>query len=410
MKRPEISAAVSPRRLLPPALVLAAILAILAALFWYAHSGGEEEGPAPSDYAEYESGRVLQILTDNCEPDEVAEGAYRGEQTLLVEVTSGQYQGETLMVTNAVGPLYSEPAQVGESIVMIVNTYSSGEHTATVYEYDRTPMVFLVLGLFILITILVGGKTGAKSILGLVLTVAMLLAVFLPLLMKGWPPIATAFLLCSLMAVACFVILGGCSKKIFCACVGTIAGMALAMLFGLLAQWLLHLDGLRATDAEALLQLRQTGIPVHIRGLLVAGVIISALGAVMDVAMSIASALSELKAVNPQLTTRDLWRSGMNIGRDMVGTMTNTLILAILGSSTVLILYMYSLSLSWHQLMSSSYMGIEVISSVASAVGVILAVPLTTLISALIYGRANGGLSAGVSAAGTALQKNPADK
>ena len=226
--------------------------------------------------------------------------------------------------------------------------------------------------------------------------------IFLPLLMKGWAPIPTAFLLCSLLAIVCFVILGGCSKKIACACIGTIAGMALAMLFGLLSQQLLHLDGLRATDAEALLQLRQTGTPVHIRGLLVAGVIISALGAVMDVAMSISSALSELKTVNPELTTRGLWKSGMNIGRDMVGTMTNTLILAILGSSTVLILYMYSLSLSWHQLMSSSYMGIEVISSVSSAVGVILAVPLTALTCAIIYGR-----SQTAPIASTASQKQP---
>ena len=165
------------------------------------------------------------------------------------------------------------------------------------------------------------------------------------------------------------------------------APILLAMLFGILAQKLLHIDGLRATDAEALLQLRQTGTPVHIRGLLVAGVIISALGAVMDVAMSVSSAIGELKAVNPELTARALWRSGMNIGRDMVGTMTNTLILAILGSSTVLILYLYSLDLSWHQLMSSSYIGIEIISSVSSAIGVILAVPLTALASALLYGK-----------------------
>ena len=378
------------RTILPTVLVLAVILGILAGLYGYAHSSQEEQGESPTAYAEYESGTVLQILADNCEADEVSEGAYRGEQTLLVEVTSGQYKGETLMVTNAVGPLYGEPAQEGESIVMIVNTYSNGDHTATVYEYNRTPMILVVVALFVLVTVLVGGKTGAKSILGLALTVAMLLLVFLPLLMKGWAPIPTAFLLCSLIAIVCFVILGGCSKKIACACIGTIAGMALAMLFGLLAQKLLHLDGLRATDAEALLQLRQTGTPVHIRGLLVAGVIISALGAVMDVAMSIASALSELKTVNPQLTARELWKSGMNIGRDMVGTMTNTLILAILGSSTVLILYMYSLSLSWHQLMSSSYMGIEVISSVSSAVGVILAVPLTALTSAVIYGRSHG--------------------
>ncbi len=387
MKVSKMRSSSGPKGLLPAILVLAVILGVLTGLYLYAHSSGEEENVSPADYAEYESGTVIQILTDNCEADEVAEGAYRGEQTLLVEVTSGQYKGETLMVTNAVGPMYGEPAEVGESIVMIINTYSGGEHTATVYEYNRTPMIFLILALFAAVTVLVGGKTGAKSILGLALTVAMLLLIFLPLLMKGWAPIPTAFLLCSLLAIVCFVILGGCSKKIACACIGTIAGMALAMLFGLLSQQLLHLDGLRATDAEALLQLRQTGTPVHVRGLLVAGVIISALGAVMDVAMSISSALSELKTVNPELTTRDLWKSGMNIGRDMVGTMTNTLILAILGSSTVLILYMYSLSLSWHQLMSSSYMGIEVISSVSSAVGVILAVPLTALTCAVIYGR-----------------------
>lgn len=375
------------RRVLPVAAVLLLILGIFAGLYVYSHSADEPEAVAPGDYAEYETGTVLQILTDNCEPSDVAEGADRGEQQLLVEITSGQYKGQTMMVSNYVGATYGERIEVGQSIVMTVNTYSSGEHTATVYEYNRTPMIYLVVGLFILVTVLVGGKTGAKSILGLALTIVMLLCVFLPLLMKGWTPIPTAFFLCSLVCVASFVILGGCSRKVACACIGTIAGMALAMLFGLLAQALLHLDGLRATDAEALLQLRQTGTPVGIRGLIVAGVIISALGAVMDVAMSISSALSELKTVKPELTAKELMKSGMNIGRDMVGTMTNTLILAILGSSTVLILYMYSLNLSWHQFMSSSYLGIEIISSVSSAIGVILAVPLTAVACALLLGR-----------------------
>lgn len=386
MKLPEKKIDFRPKKILPAALILLLILGIFAALFVYAHKE-KTDNMQSTDYAEYETGTVLQILTDSCEADEVAEGAYRGNQTLLVEITSGQYKGETLLVTNAVGPMYGEPAAVGQSIVMTVSTYSDGSHTASVYEYNRTPFIYLILGLFLLVTVLVGGKTGVKSILGLALTVAMLLLVFLPLLMKGWQPIPTAFLLCSLVAIACFVILGGCSRKIACACMGTVAGMALALLFGILAQKLLHIDGLRAADAEALLQLRQTGTPVHIRGLLVAGVIISALGAVMDVAMSVSSAIGELKAVNPKLTAKELWKSGMNIGRDMVGTMTNTLILAILGSSTVLILYLYSLDLSWHQLMSSSYIGIEIISSVSSAIGVILAVPLTALASALLYGK-----------------------
>lgn len=375
----------SSHRFLASALVLLILLGIFAAMYSYA---GEEdsESVAPSDYVEYEKGVVVEILTENCTTDEASEGACRGEQTMLVEVTSGQYKGETLYVLNSIGPLYSERIEVGQSIIMAISTYSSGNVTATVYEYNRAPVVFIVIALFILVTVFVGGRTGLKSILGLLLTVAVLLFIFLPLIKKGWQPIPTAFLLCSLVAVACFVILGGCTRKILCACIGTVIGMALAMGFGILTQEMLHLDAYRAEYADALLQLRQTGTPIHIRGLLVAGVIISALGAVMDVAMSISSAQSELKAVNPDMTARQLWRSGMNIGRDMVGTMTNTLILAILGSGTVLILYLSTLSLTWYQLMSSSYIGIEVISSVSSAIGVILAVPVTNLVGALLYG------------------------
>ena len=123
--------------------------------------------------------------------------------------------------------------------------------------------------------------------------------------------------------------------------------MALATVFGLGAQALAHVNGLRISDVEPLLQLRQTGTPIGLRGLLVGGIIISSLGAVMDVAMSISSALSELKAVNPEMTLGELWKSGRNIGRDMVGTMTNTLILAFLGSGFTLMIYLYSLDLPW---------------------------------------------------------------
>ena len=290
MKNKNNSTSRSNRTAAASVLVVVLILGIFAALYFYAHDA-EENTIKPTEYAEYEKGRVVEILMDNCEVSEVAENAYRGDQKLLVKVTSGQYKGETMLVSGFVGPIYGEPAKVGQSVVLSINTYANGDHTATVYEYNRTPIVFLILGIFVLVTIAVGGRTGAKSVLGLILTMVVILMVFLPLLMKGWLPIPTAFLLCSLVAVVCFVILGGCSKKVLCACIGTIGGVAFSMLFGILTQKLLHLDGLRATDAEALLQLRQTGTPVHIRGLLVAGVIISALGAVMDVAMSIASAL-----------------------------------------------------------------------------------------------------------------------
>ena len=371
------------------AVALAVLLGLFAGLFFYTR---EQEGTdvIVDDASAYETAVVTQILTDNCFVDETAENAWRGEQKILVEITSGKYTGETFLVDNAVGILTDyKPVEVGQKIVVHISTYTDGTTMTTVYTPNREWMVYLILALFIVVTVLVGGKTGAKSILGLVLTILVLICVYLPLLGKGWPPISTAFLMCAAVCIACFIILGGCSRKILCACLGTVAGMALAMLFGILAQKLLLVDGYQAEYADALYNERITGTPFQIRGLIVAGVIISSLGAVMDVAMSISSALKELKTVNPQLSGKELWKSGMNIGRDMVGTMTNTLILAIMGSSLMLILYIYSMNLSWNQFVSSSFMAVEVVSSVASAMGVILAVPLTTLAGAVIYGREN---------------------
>ena len=167
---------------------------------------------------------------------------------------------------------------------------------------------------------------------------------------------------------------------------GTAAGTAFALLFAIIAQSLCRIDGLRTAEVEPLLQLRQAGIPIGLKGLLSAGIMISALGAVMDVAMSISSALSEVHQANPAMNAKELFRSGMNIGRDMAGTMTNTLILAFLGSGFTLILYLFSLGLSSNQLLSSAYLSVEAISSLASSSGMILAIPFSAAISAMMLG------------------------
>lgn len=361
-------------------LYLCSVLIFIGA--YYLAKPAPEEIIEAAEYAEYETATVTMILSDSSTQDAAIDKSWRGEQLLLAEVTSGQYKGQTLQVSNYVGPLYSTPLEVGDSAVLIISTYKDGTHLATVHEYDRSFPIVIVLGLFVLATILVGGKTGAKSLLGLLITLAAFFYILIPALMKGAPTLFTTFLVCSYITVVSLAILGGLSKKTICAMLGTISGTALAMIFGLISQALLRINGMRVPDAEALLQLQQTGVPIRINGLLVAGVIISALGAVMDVAMSISSALTEVLAANPSLGAKDLIRSGMNIGRDMVGTMTNTLILALLGSSTVLIVYLYSLSLSTHQFISSSYVAIELVSSISSSIGVILAVPVTVLINA----------------------------
>ena len=366
------------------AILLAAAVIFVAARICLAPSYDESSGNEAAEFAEYDTGTVIEILSDSTEQDEASDGAYRGDQLMLVKMTSGRYKGETLQVYNFVGPLYGAPLKAGDSAVLIVSTYADGSHNATVYEYNRTLALAAVIALFVVATVLVGGKTGAKSLIGLIITLICLFWLLLPMLMKGFPTLLTVFLICTYVTIVSFTILGGVSKKTVCASLSTVCGIAIALVFALAAQGLARIDGLRLADVEPLLQLRQTGTPIGLRYLLVGGIVISALGAVMDVAMSIASALSEIHLVDPELGPKDLFKSGMNIGRDMVGTMTNTLILAFIGSSFVVVIYLYSIGLQPYQLLSSSYLAIEVISGIASSIGVILSVPITAFISAYI--------------------------
>ena len=371
--------------------VLAAALVLLIVGRLLAAPARVEAGQ-PEERADYESAVVEQVLSDSTEKDPAADNGYRGEQLLLVTVKSGDYQGQQMQVYNYVGPLYGGPLHAGDRATILISSYSDGTVNATVYEFDRLIPLAIVVALVsnLIVTpiyAIVGGRTGAKSLVALAVTLVCLFGVLLPALMKGANTLLMTFIVCAYVAVVSLTIVGGVQKKSVCAMLGAVAGTALALLFGLLAQALTRVDGLRIEDVEPLLQLRQTGTPIGLRGLLVGGIIISALGAVMDVTMGIASSLAEVHAANPQLSRRELFRSGMNIGRDMVGTMTNTLILAFLGSGFTLILYLYSLGLSFRQLMSSAYVSMEVVSGIASSVGVILSIPLTALITAAVFTR-----------------------
>ncbi len=367
-------------------VVLAAALAVLLAARLLA-APVPVQSDEPENRADYESASVDQILSDSTEKDPASDNGYRGEQLLLVTVRSGDYKGQQMQVYNYVGPLYGGPLKVGDRATVLISTYSDGTVNATVYEFDRLLPLCIVLVLFIAAAVAVGGRTGVKSLVALAVTLVCLFGVLLPSLMKGANTLLMTFIVCAYVAVVSLTIVGGVRKKTVCAMLGAVAGTALALLFGLLAQGLTRIDGLRIDDVEPLLQLRQTGTPIGLRGLLVGGIVISALGAVMDVTMGITSSLSEVHAANPELSRRELFRSGMNIGRDMVGTMTNTLILAFLGSGFTLILYLYSLGLSPRQLLSSAYVSLEVVSGVASSVGVILSIPLTALITAEVFTR-----------------------
>ena len=372
-------------------LAIAAVI-FVAMIFWiysedFLNGAGDIFSVYGDEIVEFDRATINEITNEDLRIDEEIDNADVGSQELQVTVKSGRYKGEDMVAYNYIGPLSGVKLSVGDSVMLTIKTHSDGEHTATVYEYNRIPTLAVFVILFFIIVVIVGGLTGLKSLIGLVFTIVCLFMILVPLLLKGAPTIPTTFLTCAYVALVCFTILGGIHRKTISAFLGTISGAFLAMLCGMSVQAIAKIDGLRLEDAEPLMQLKYNGGLVSIRGLLVASIIISALGAVMDVAMSISSSLEEVHAANPALSRNDLFKSGMNIGRDMVGTMTNTLILAFLGSEFALIIFLYSRGLTFNHLFSTAFVALQTISGLSSSIGMVLAIPLTALISSTLIKR-----------------------
>lgn len=378
------------------------ILSLAAGVFFFAYNAAEATPAIPQSTVQagitYEKAEITAIVRNEFEHMQSFEDIPVGKQYLSVKLTTGDYAGlEFTDVVNNLSYLYGTVVEVGDSVTLAV-VYENGQVTDLVLQdFDRTNPLLLVLGLFLLITILVGGKVGAKSLLGLGLTMLCTFSILIPLLIGGAPTLPTILGMCAYVTVVEFVILDGVNKKTVCAILGTISGVVIAAVFGNIACNILRINGFKTFEVdstiEALLQLKQgqsADRSLQLGDLLVGGILIAALGAVNDVAMSISSAMNELISVNPNLTRKELFKSGMAIGRDMVGTMTNTLILAFVGSSLIVMIYLVSLEPSYQQLMSTGYLSVEVVQGVASSVGVILAVPLSVLIGTVLYGSRKG--------------------
>ncbi len=346
-----------------------------------------------SKYTAYAHAKVVEVLEDNTYIDEASENARVGDQTLLLEITTGEHKGRQITTRFYMGKMFDKHAEKGTSLLVSVMTdpKTTDENglpaiSVTLMNYNRTWPILLIIALFLLVTGLIGGKVGLRSILGLAFTIAAVVLVLIPALLRGHDPVPLTLGICALVTVVCFLLLDGLNRKTASAMLGTVAGFCLAALFAALAGALTHLDGMTYYSSETsnLIDAQYQGVTIRIRGLFVSGIIISALGAVMDVAMSISSSINELKTVNPGMRFFPLLKSGMRIGRDAIGTMTNTLILAFTGGALTELLLMKIYHWDFKAILSGDYVTREIITGVSGSIGLILAVPLTALIASAL--------------------------
>jgi len=332
----------------------------------------------PDNNSVYVHATVTAVLEDHA-------GAY-GSQRVQATITSGEYEGESCVLENLYehqGHVYCAP---GVKILALVHPSQSGTLGGRVYNYDRTGVVYFLLALFALILIFVGGKKGAAALYALVLTFVCILCMYLPLLYLGMNGILAAIATAVVILVASLYILNGWSGKTLLAIIGTTLGVGISGLLAMLAGKGANLSGYNMEEVSSMIFISDR-IGLDLKNILYAGALISSLGAVMDVSVSVVAAMEEVYQQAPKLKAGELFESGMRVGRDMMGTMSNTLILAYTGSATGLLLGAYSYQWAYPQIMGSDSIVVEILCGLCGTIGVVLTVPIQAGITALYLKR-----------------------
>ncbi len=334
----------------------------------------------------YVRGTVTEVVDQNITYSG-ADGEYiTGIQNIKVKINQGELKGQTVEIDNYITVQHNVVVNEGRRVIVCADTPQNADPYFTLYNYDRSNSIWILVAAFVLLVIIVGEKKGLMSCIGLGFTMCTVICWLLPTLYNGGNGTLVAVVTIILSAaVSCFCI-GGLSKKTTLNIISAVVGTLSAGLIYKLFTFVLVLSGASMDESEALALISQT-TGLSLGGILFAGVMISALGAVMDVAVSIGASLHEIRQLNPDISSKELFKSGMNIGRDMIGTMTNTLILAFAGGSIAMLILLVSYGVQYNQLISSNYIALEVAKGLAGSAAVVLTVPISALICSFGYGK-----------------------
>lgn len=327
----------------------------------------------------FEKAKVVKIIQDNLEEN----GTRVGEQKVHVRMLTGVRKGEELDITSSSGYLFGAACKPGMKVI-VMQSVAGDSTVASVYTQDREGVIYIFALIYLLVLCLIGGKQGIKGCLGLVFTFFCVIFVYLPLVYLKYSPFWTAVFVCFITTLVTMYLIGGPTRKTCAATLGTLVGVILAGVSAWCFSKASGISGYNVSDIETLMTLWNTN-RIQVGGLLFSGLLISCLGAVMDVAMSISSAIDEIYRQNLSLSRKELFKAGLRVGRDMMGTDSNTLILAFAGSSVSTLLLDYSYNLPYQQIINSNNIGIAIMQGLAGSFGIVLSVPFTVLICTILF-------------------------
>lgn len=301
-------------------------------------------------------------------------------QKLLVEITKGPAKDQRVVVeTGQRATVYQPTYAVGDEVLISYTQNDDGERTYYVFDYVRRAPLGLLFGLFVGLSVLIGRWHGLRSLLGLGISLAIIGMVMLPQISSGTNPILVALLGAIIITPITFYLSHGINRKTTIAIVSTALSLCLTGLLGTYFIDAVHLTGF-ASDEALFLDIAKQG-SLNIRGLLLAGFIIGALGVLDDITISQAAIVQELKHAKPSITRKELFTRAMNVGRDHIASLINTLVLVYTGSALPLLLLFSGNNASFLEIINYEIVAEEIVRTLVGSIGLIAAVPITSVIA-----------------------------
>lgn len=320
-------------------------------------------------------GEIVEILEDTPQVQEI-----------IVKVNQGEFKGEkvTTKQTLSGNPAKDFYFKEGERVLLWIESEDGVIQRSLVRELTRDHYLGYLTAFFVLSLVLIGGIKGIKTVVSLSLTAFLVIKVLIPFILAGLPPIPVTIVVASIIATSSVLIISGFTRKSLAAIIGTIGGVIIAGILAWVMTRLTRLTGLSGDETQMLMYIPQQ-INFDYQGLLFAGMIIGAVGAVLDIGMSISSAIDEVKHSNPNISTRNLIKSGLNLGKDIMGTMANTLVLAYTGASMSLLLVLVAHDIPFARVVNMDAISTEIVRILAGSIGLIYAIPITAIVAGLLY-------------------------
>jgi len=312
-----------------------------------------------------------------------------GEQTVEAKVEKGDFSGRRIKATNILmgklelDKMFSE----GDKVLLALSLHPEDGHIvdATAVDHYRIDKEKILVAVFVVLLVIFAGWTGAKAVLSFVFAGVLIWKVLLPAFLAGWDPVLIAFGVVSLLTFVIIFLIGGLNLRGLVAFIGSMTGVGLTAVFAITFGQLMKIHGAVKPFAETLLYSGYGHL--NLTSIFLAGIFLASSGAVMDIGMDIAASMAEVKAKRPSIGILEHIRSGLTVGRAIIGTMTTTLLLAYSGGYTTLLMVFMAQGTPGVNILNLTYVAAEILHTMVGSFGLVLVAPATAIVGGFIYAR-----------------------